>query len=118
MMGNRAPCLAVVVDRSAPLPTLSNIAQRLKRTMQDVRGAVNYLRGEAAKAQVYALQLMASLGEDLAGKRFFELVIHDPALGSSGKALIVWLYTDKRFHRLLPAELTLVETVSISTSTH
>ena len=118
MMGNRAPGYAVMVDRDALPPTLSNIARRLERTTQVFRDAVNYVRSEAAKAQGHAHRLMALLGDTLAGVRFFELLIHDFALGNAGKALIARLYMDRRFHRSPAAELILVETVSISTLTH
>jgi hypothetical protein len=101
MMGNRAPGFAVMVDRGAPPPTLSNIAQRLERTPQG-----------------HANRLMALLGDALAGVRSFELVIHDLVLGNAGKALIARLYMDRHFHRLPAAELILVETVSINTLTH
>jgi hypothetical protein len=118
MMGDWAPGFAVMVDRGAPLPTLINIAQRLERTTQDCREVVNYVRSEAAKAQVHAHRLMALLGDALAGVRSFELVIHDFVLGNAGKALIARLYMDRHFHRLPGTELILVETVSINTLTH
>ena len=118
MMGNRAPGFAVTVDPDAPLPTLRNIAQRLERTTEDCRDAVNYVRSGSAKAQGHAHRLMALLGDALSRVRFFELVIHGFALGNAGKALITRLYMDRRFHRLPAAELILVETVSISTLTH
>ena len=114
-MGNRAPGYAVMVDRDALPPTLSNIARRLERTTQVCRDAVNYVRSEAAKAQGHAHRLMVLLGDALARVRSFELVIHDFALGNAGKALIARLYMDRRFHRLPAVELILVETVSIRT---
>jgi hypothetical protein len=118
MIDNRVPGFAVTDDRDAPLPMLSNIAQRFERTTEDCRNAVNYVRSEAAKAQGHAHRLMVLLGDALARVRSFELVIHGFTLGNAGKALITQLYMDRRFHRLPNAELILVETVSISTLTH
>ena len=117
-MGNRPPGFAVMVDRDTPPPTLSNIAQRLERTTQDGRDAVNYVRSGAAKAQGHAPRLMALLGDAPAGVRRFESLIHGFALGNAGKALIARLYMDSCFHRSPATELILVETVSISTLTH
>jgi hypothetical protein len=80
--------------------------------------AVNYVPSEAAKAQGHAHRLMALLGDALAGVRSFELVIHDFALGNTGKALIARFYMNRRFHRLSATELILVETVAIITLKH